>query len=205
MSAQLTLLVDLDGVMADFEGQRFKVLKDRGLPAVPPADVTDFYGTQAYSTRFGKAGARAAREVTTEPGFFRNMRPIEGALEGFAKLESRGHIVRICSKPLEAHPNCTAEKVEWVREHLGRRHAERALIIKEKSKVEADALIDDRPDLYTYTIGRKEPEPVWKHVLYKQPWNRESTVHDFDMKDWSDFGWLDWLERLAQLSKGRRS
>lgn len=197
---ELEILVDLDGVLADFEGRRFKVLQDRGLPAVPPAEVHDFYANEAYESRFGVEARRAARAVTTELGFFRSMRPVEGAIEGVNRLVDMGHNVRICSKPLEEHPRCTEEKLEWVLEHLGKWWADRAIIAKRKSEYEADAPIDDRPDLVHYTRRRREPEPTWQHVLFCQPWNESSSMHDYHMRDWTDF---DWVERALERRSTR--
>lgn len=194
---RLTLLVDLDGVLADFEKRRYDVLRARGLPALHPVDVHDFYGTASYEARFGAAARRAARAVTVEPGFFRSMEPVPGALEGVRVLVRMGHDVRICSKPLDEHPACTEEKRAWVREHLGPEWEAQALIVKVKSRYPAHALIDDRPDLRSYTEARGEPPIPWRHVLFRQPWNRASRDHDFEMVDWSDFRWVDALLRTA--------
>lgn len=198
---ELSILVDLDGVLADFEQRRFDILTSRGQPAVPPSEVFDFYATRSYTERFGSEYAHEARRVTVEPGFFVNMDPVPGGIEGVNKLVQMGHDVRICSKPLEEHPQCTEEKLAWVLKHLGRWWADRAIIAKKKSEYAADVLIDDRPDLVDYTRRRREPEPEWLHVLYMQPWNTESSMHDYEMNDWSDFRWV---EKIAQRKARRR-
>ncbi len=197
---ELVLLVDLDGVLADFEKRRYDILTERGLPTVHPSRVWDFYGTGAYTKAHGKEAARAARAVTVEPGFFESMELIPGGFAGVEHLAGM-HDVRICSKPLDEHPNCTAEKLYWIRKNLGDWWADRAHIIKKKSLVNADALIDDRPDLRTYTLKRGEPEPVWEHVLFEQRWNRDSTSHDYEMRDWTDFRWLERMVEKAELRK----
>lgn len=196
-SGKLSILVDLDGVLADFEKKRHDVLVSRGVPAVPPAEVFDFYATRSYTERFGAAHARMARDVAAEPGFFESMDPVPGALEGVDRLLRMGHDVRICSKPLEAHPRCAEEKRAWVRRYLGAWWEQRAIITPRKSDYSADALIDDRPDLRDYMRRRGEPEPVWAHVLFAQPWNADSTSQDFRMVNWSDFLWVEQLVRKA--------
>lgn len=186
----VTILVDLDGVAADFERQRYELLLARGLPALPPAEVIDFYGGASYG-KFGKKAVKDIRDILTEPGFFLNMEPMEGAVDALNELRARGFDVLICSKPLDEHPNCTQEKKGWVERVLGEWWRKRAIIIGEKARVRADFLIDDRPDLRDYSIGRGEPVPMWKHVLFRQPWNHASTTHDHEMRDWSDLAWLD--------------
>lgn len=202
----LDILVDLDGVLADFEAHRFRTLSERGLPALHPHLVLDFYGTASYTRHFGQQAAYAARAVTTEVGFFRNMPPVPGALEGVRRLREDPRVasVRVCSKPLREHPNCTAEKLEWVHHHLGLRWASTAIITHVKSEVVADVNIDDRPHLLAYTAVRGEPEPAWTPVVFSQPWNLgDADAHR--MEDWNDFDWLDLLveHRLHLQRHGR--
>lgn len=186
----MRILLDMDGVLADFEGRRFKVLQERGLPAVDPSLITDFYGTKTYRQLHGHEAARAARAVTVEPGFFSSMDPIPGAIEGANSLVKIGHDVRICSKPLMEHPNCTEEKRAWILKHMGGWWLSRAYIVSDKARVRADYLIDDRPDLVDHCLGRGEPVPSWEHVLFDQPWNRSSTKHHLFMSGWDNLTWL---------------
>lgn len=189
------IFVDLDGVLADFEYHRYTTLLTRGLDALQPAYVTDFYGTQAYIQAYGKAAARKAREIVREPGFFSSMPLIVGGVEGVQALVARGHRVRICSKPLAENPSCTEEKRAWIRTVLGKRWEEEALIVKKKSEYKADFLIDDRPDMLKYVQERGELTPVWKHILFRQPWNQEASDHYRTMSNWTDFEWLYEAER----------
>lgn len=186
----MVILVDMDGVLADFEYERFKRLRDRGLHALPPTQVRDFYGIESYREAFGSSGVRQARAIVSEPGFFRSMRPVAGAIEGVQRLVDMGHDVRVCSKPLRSNPRCADEKLGWLEEHLGTEWADRAIITDRKSEADGHWLIDDRPDLLDYMSKRKEPMPRWGHVLFSQPWNAHSTGHDLLMLHWGDFDWL---------------
>ena len=88
------ILVDLDGVGADFEGHRYKLLSERGLPVLLPEEVTSFYGSENYKERHGEVAEEAAKAVTREPGFFRNMPLIPGFVNGLYWLNRMGHAVR---------------------------------------------------------------------------------------------------------------
>jgi 5'-nucleotidase len=190
MEKNRMILVDLDGVCADFELHRYQKLQAEGLPAIPPAEIKNFYGSKDYLERFGIGAHEASLAVTKQPGFFREMPPIPGAVEGMEYLRSSGQIVRICSKPLSNHPTCEVEKLTWVRNHLGPWWEERAIITSVKSEVGACFLIDDRPNMRSYIASRNEPLAPWKHVLFRQCWNLDDTESDCVMRDWTDFAWL---------------
>lgn len=184
------ILVDLDGVAADLELHRYNLLRAAGLPGIPPTEIKNFYGSKDYLERGGEAAEMLASEVIRQPGFFRDMPPISGAIEGLNWLRESGQIVRICSKPMSNHPTCEAEKLAWIQEHLGSWWEERAIITSVKSEVGADFLIDDRPNMRSYISDRGEPKPPWKHVLFRQSWNLDDDEADCHMRDWTDFGWL---------------
>ena len=139
------ILVDMDGVLADFEGYRATLMRAMGHP-VPPT-VETFYGRETYARMFGEPLALVAEGITLVEGFFRNLPLIPGGIEGVRRLQSSGHDVRICSSPLRRNPHCRDEKLEWLRRHLGSDWADEATITSVKSEVVGDYLIDDRPDL----------------------------------------------------------
>ena len=71
-------------------------------------------------------------EIYTSPGFFRELRPIAGALDA----------VRICTSPLNQYRNCVPEKHEWVERHLGAEFVGRMIVTKDKTLVHGDVLVD---------------------------------------------------------------
>ena len=72
-------------------------------------------------------------EIYTSPGFFRELRPIAGALDA----------VRICTSPLNQYRNCVPEKHEWVERHLGAEFVGRMIVTKDKTLVHGDVLVDE--------------------------------------------------------------
>ncbi len=77
-----------------------------------------------------------------EPGFFRDLKPIDGALVAVRKLIKLGFEVQICTKPLAQSAHSYSEKVQWIGMWLPE------LIYKinmtqDKSLVRGDYLIDD--------------------------------------------------------------
>ncbi len=72
-------------------------------------------------------------EIYTSPGFFRELRPIAGALDA----------VRICTSPLNQYRNCVPEKHEWVERHLGAEFVGRMIVTKDKTLMHGDVLVDE--------------------------------------------------------------
>jgi 5'-nucleotidase len=61
------------------------------------------------------------------------------------------------------------EKYEWVDQHLGLAWVDRIVLTRDKTLVNGDILIDDRPQI------EGAAKPTWEHVLYDQPYNRSET------------------------------
>lgn len=78
--------------------------------------------------------------------FFLDLKPIEGAIESFALLESL-YDVYILSSPSIHNPHSYTEKRLWVERHLGFKRVHKLILSKRKDIFSGIALIDDRPDL----------------------------------------------------------
>ena len=75
-------------------------------------------------------------------GFFLDLEPLPGAIEGFEKLQEYFD-VWVLTRPSAYNLNCYSEKAKWVLDHLGFEAVERTILCSDKSKVIADYLIDD--------------------------------------------------------------
>lgn len=160
----MQILVDMDGVLADFEAgflARWRALHPE-LPYIPLDERQDFYLEKDYP----KEHRPRVFAIFTSPGFFRELPLVPGGKAAIEAMRDLGHDVSICTSPLKAYKNCVLEKYEWVEEHLGFGWTGRIILLKDKTLVRGDVLIDDRPRI----IGAMTPQ--WEHVLYDQPYNR---------------------------------
>ncbi len=156
----MIVLVDLDGVVADFEGgfwPQFCELPD--APGCPEVRDT-FY----VEDQIGKEWRKFAEAIIHAEGFFQDLPVVPGAVEGVQKL-SESFQVYICTSPVKS-PWCAAEKLSWVERHLGHKWTKRTIITTDKTLVRGEYLIDDRPEVKGTLL------PQWEHVLYDQPYNR---------------------------------
>ena len=152
------VLVDMDGVLADFDRAVIEALRPTCPDIQPP--------TTSHRIRSQNPQYEAEiRQVTGAPGFFRDLKPIDGAFEGWQRLKDLGYHPRICSSPLVWHTQCEQEKRAWLTAHLGPDVAEEAHIVQNKCTCPGLALIDDIPALAC------APAP-WPHIVFDHPYNR---------------------------------
>jgi 5'-nucleotidase len=132
------------------------------------------------------------REIILTPGFFRSLPVIGGGREALNDMHAAGIDVFICTKPLRDFKNGVLEKYEWVDEHLGREWTERMILTPDKTLVEADYLIDDKPGIR----GRQRPR--WRHILYDDPRNRSAPGT-------KRLSWSNWKETMLSEARFRRA
>lgn len=116
------------------------------------------------------------------PGFYRQLPPVPGGLQAANEMKSLGWDVILLTSPDE-HETCAQEKLLWVGEHLGPEWVPRTYIGLDKTRIQADFLVDDRPDITGVY------RPTWEHVVFDRPYNRHITTH-------RRLTWLNWKRVL---------
>jgi 5'-nucleotidase len=80
----------------------------------------------------------------SEPGFYLNLEPIAGAIEGFEHIGNLPRTeVYILTAPSVMNPHSYSEKRLWVERHLGLEIAYRLILCPNKGLLRGDILIDD--------------------------------------------------------------
>jgi 5'-nucleotidase len=192
LSGDLDVLVDMDGVLADF---------DRGVEQILCADYPyielvrprrEFYISADYGEYEG-----VVRAISDRLGFFQELDVIRGAVRGWERILEAGYNPRVCSSPLTSHPACIEEKRAWLEEHLvpdfGYSVIDLAIFDKDKSRHHGVALVDDHP------APKGAERASWTHIAFDATYNRAAQT-DLRLEGWEDMG----LEALLKRARQRR-
>lgn len=107
--------IDMDGVLANFD-KRVKELEAQGF----------------------KAGS-----VFKHPEAYKDLEPIEGAIEAWHSLQEK-YETYVLSTPAWSNPDSWSEKRIWVEKYLGKSAHKKLILSHNKGLVKGDYLIDDR-------------------------------------------------------------
>ena len=111
------------------------------------------------------------------PGFFRGLKPIEGAIDAVKQLRShKGFDVYILTATSTKNPLSYTEKRLWVEDNLGYEMTTNLIICSHKGLLKGDILIDDHAsgrgqELFEGKLIHfgQEDYPDWKTVLNTLP------------------------------------
>lgn len=174
------ILVDMDGVLADWGGNYSRHLDERGAhesirrhPDQRSFDLFEGVDPEHH---------HVIHSVMEHPGFYAELEPLPGAVEALDQMMWNGFEVLIVTSPWPSNPTCASDKIDWAVKHFGKPWAKRVVITSDKTVVVGDYLIDDKPTITGYLN-----DPAWRHILFDQPYNRE--IDQPRMSDWSE--WRD--------------
>ena len=133
MTRSNTILVDMDSIISDFYfGTIDAYEKDTGVRL--PDDCM-----AVWENRF--PNGKGCYDYFSQPGFFRNLKPIPGAHDTLKAFHDEGHEIVVVSSATVTHG--PGEKFEWLTEHYPWLDRKRVIFAAEKFRVKGDFLIDD--------------------------------------------------------------
>lgn len=173
-----TILVDMDGVIADWGTSYGAALDNYGADA---AMIPRHKDQRSFDLFSGLTPLETAivHEAMANMNYFKLL-PIEGAVDALCGMVDYGHDVVICTSPWLPNPSCVKDKIDWVSEHLGDGWADRVIITKDKTMVRGDYLIDDKPNI----TGRFKPS--WEQIVFTQPYN-VGVLDQYRIDSWTDW------------------
>ena len=120
------VLVDMDGVLADFDKRVLDLLSKHHSDIRLPWD--EIRTGSFLKHAFVREHAEAISETYKEVGFFESLPPISDAINAIREMQKEGFDVCITSSVLSLPALCVAEKVRWVERHLGKAFLQRLIM-----------------------------------------------------------------------------
>ena len=176
--ARHLLLLDQDGVLADFDGALDEVLRDLGHdPTLLERTAWDY--AKDVERHFGIDAVRALDDAWRAPGFFKRLDVIDGAIEAVEELLALGFDVAVCTAPSSENPTCASDKLWWVDHHFPSL-AGNVVLATDKTLVHGDLLIDDRP----WISGLRRP--TWQHLRFATK-DQGPFADELSIDSWSEW------------------
>lgn len=173
-----TVLLDVDGVLADFVSGYLALLAEHTGIVRAPADVTSFDIAASLGLSPEQA-ARMKRAIDDAPHFARHLAVCPGAQEGVARLRKVAEVYVVTS-PWNTNRTWTYDREQWLAEHFGIPHR-RVVHTSAKHLVRGDVLVDDK------TSTLREWQAAHRAGLAVQ-WVTLHNRHD----SWNDTHTADW-------------
>lgn len=183
----LHILLDADGTLFDWGARWDEIVNDKfsHLPNIPRTKDQRSFNLKLNLTEEESA---AVDEIFNHPGFYGDLKPIEGSQEAVAKMQERGHHVQIATSPWWENPTCLQDKSDSIANYFGTSLRKSAIFTGDKTTLRADYLFDDKPEITgNYT-------PVWKQILFDQPYNKQIDLPRI-------ITWDEWEEKLEVLEE----
>eukprot|EP00437_Effrenium_voratum_P010759 CAMPEP_0181440172 /NCGR_PEP_ID=MMETSP1110-20121109/22830_1 /TAXON_ID=174948 /ORGANISM="Symbiodinium sp., Strain CCMP421" /LENGTH=802 /DNA_ID=CAMNT_0023563967 /DNA_START=84 /DNA_END=2492 /DNA_ORIENTATION=+ len=181
-----TVLVDMDNTLVDWDKEfirRYSTMSGKD-PAVVEKLVRSRQKFE-IEENFGKEDQAHVLDAVASPGLYEALEPLPGAVEALQAMVQEGVDVKLVTAP---HPTCAGtcalEKYLSVEKLLGKAFVERLIITRDKTTVQGDLLIDDKP-----VITGSKPHS-WNHVVFSQSYNQHvKTTNRLS-------SWTTWRETL---------
>ena len=184
----MRIICDMDEVLAELNNKVLKRWNAVSGKNFTKQDITTWRMEHVLGVdNLGRSAEGLIDEWLAEPGFYEDLEPIPGAIEGFQELLDIGHDVVIATSIPEKYVNAFDSKRRWVRRHFPGYSMKNFVSISRKGSLEGDILIDDGGHniIDWAKNGRKNA------FLMVNPWNEYlgQTVHGMPITrvwDWGD-------------------
>ena len=155
-------LIDMDGTVADYDGQ---MQADLEMLRCPEEPVYDDLGPGKHPPHI----ERRMQLIKRQPNWWRNLPELKAGMQIVEVLRELGFSLHVLTKGPYNTTTAWTEKVNWVREHLP---DAQITITEEKGLVYGKLLVDDWPPYIESWLAHR---PRGLVIMPAHPWNKTFT------------------------------
>ncbi len=179
-----TVLLDVDGVIADFTAAALELIFEVTGRRYQPSDVKTW---EVFDSIPEPEAQKEVYRILKGAGGCLSIPVYEPALEGVARLRELANIVVVTS-PFKGSPTWAHEREIWLEKHFQLEHVIHA---RHKERIHGDLLVDDKSEHVRDWIAywqRSGRNPKARGIL----WKTDRTINDsreplaLEAEDWSD-------------------
>ena len=176
MTTRPRVLVDVDGVLADFGGATSRTLAALGGQPFDPEALTNW----DLNDHIGGHKEEMCRAWRSE-GWCSNIRPYSNAVEGIKQLSAIADIYYVTAPFYEA-PHWMWERLNWLKQWVGATDYQ-VSFTHAKYLVDGDFMVEDRPKNIKAWADAHPDRTV---VIWDQPYTRDigPIPNSFRTRDW---------------------
>lgn len=179
------VLIDVDGVLADFLAPSLPILERL---TGRPWTTSDFKTWDLFDT-VPRVHEKPFFDAVNQLGWCRNIPVFAGAQEGVRRLRELAEVY-IVTSPMNHVPTWTHEREGWLRDHFDISH-KKVVHTSAKYLCVGDVLVDDKP---ANIQAWEEEHPDGLGLLWDQPYNREFRARH-RVSTWAEV--IDEVRRLS--------
>lgn len=188
-----TLLLDCDGILADFVSAYLDIVRGVTGRSYSPHHVTQFSIETSLALSSDEAMV-CNRAIGLAPGFARGIPVYEGAQDGLRRLQQIADVY-VVTAPWNANPSWTHDREWWLKKHFDIPHS-RVIHTSAKHLVRGDVFVDDK----TSTCEAwREAHPDGLAVQWITPHNRRDAWDGIETSSWD---YLVDLVRARPVERG---
>lgn len=172
------ILLDVDGVLADFVSALLVVVADITGRRYTVEDITAYDFVAALKLSKDEA-SRVKRTLGNTPGFARKLKPYPGSIEGVAALQKVAEVY-IVTSPWNSNPTWTHDREWWLKKYFNLPHSH-VIHTSAKHVCAGSMLVDDK----TGTLVKwAEYNPSGQAVQWQTGYNRQDGWQGISVDSW---------------------
>lgn len=162
-----SVLLDVDGVVADFVDPVLDLINEVGGYDYSPSDITQ-WDIRAALELDNYEWAEVVNLIQTD-GFADRLKLYHGAKDGIAMLKADGHEIDFVTSDWRGSKSWVYDRNHWLVKHFGS-VGKNVTHTSRKHKVSGDILVEDK---WQNALAWSEANPEGRAVIWDRPWNRE--------------------------------